>query len=245
MSEIKDVYSKISKEFNRTRWNVWANVGKFIDSFKSNTINGDIGCGNGDFLEYASSLGMKVIGIDIDENSLLIARSRGLKDSEFHNTTLIEFAKSEEIKFDFISMFEVFEHLDNPNETIQIIKNLLKKDGVFIGTLPNERRFCAKSLNLEYALPPYHLTFWIRKTWTKYLELNGFTTITCANTVYYGYLCDILYFRVLKSFQEIRKRKFLTFSTKVIFTIIKPIEAIIEKITKRSSSFYFEFQSKN
>ena len=36
-TNIKDVYSKISKEFNRTRWNVWPNVGNFIDSFEANT----------------------------------------------------------------------------------------------------------------------------------------------------------------------------------------------------------------
>ena len=63
MSEIKDVYSKIAKEFNRTRWNVWPNVGNFIDSFEPNTVNGDIGCGNGKNMLHRTK-DIKFIGVN-------------------------------------------------------------------------------------------------------------------------------------------------------------------------------------
>ena len=78
MSEIKNVYSKISKEFNRTRWNVWPNVGKFIDSFKSNTINGDIGCGNGKNMLHRTK-DIKFVGVDICPEFLDICVNKKLE----------------------------------------------------------------------------------------------------------------------------------------------------------------------
>jgi 2-polyprenyl-3-methyl-5-hydroxy-6-metoxy-1,4-benzoquinol methylase len=41
-------------------------------------------------------------------------------------------------KFDIILMFEVLEHLENPNKIIKKIKHLLKDDGVFIASTPNK-----------------------------------------------------------------------------------------------------------
>ena len=71
------IYSKISKEFSRTRWNVWPNVGNFIDSLDVNSFNGDIGCGNGKNMLHRSDI--KFIGMDICEELLNICKSRNLE----------------------------------------------------------------------------------------------------------------------------------------------------------------------
>jgi 2-polyprenyl-3-methyl-5-hydroxy-6-metoxy-1,4-benzoquinol methylase len=152
----------------------------------------DIGCGNGDFAEFVAEKNFKVTGIDIDEASIQNAKSRNLPNSEFIKSTLEDFCRNG-LKFDIVSMFEVFEHVDNPKETIELIKKVLKPKGIFIGSLPSEERYFAKKLNLEFALPPYHLSYWTKETWQHYLEhIHSFKKLHAENNVYFGYLCNIM-----------------------------------------------------
>lgn len=204
----------------------------------------DIGCGNGDFAEFAAGRGFSVTGIDIDQSSLKIARSRNLPNTNFLHSNLSDFIAKGQAQFDIVSMFEVFEHLDNPYETIQMIQKVLKPGGLFIGTLPNEHRYFAKKINLEFALPPYHLTYWTGETWTRYLELiHHFRKETCSDNVYYGYLSNILMEQSLQHFNLKEKKNVLRLMIASIFQALKKIETIIEKTTGRSSSFYFEFRT--
>jgi 2-polyprenyl-3-methyl-5-hydroxy-6-metoxy-1,4-benzoquinol methylase len=85
----------------------------------------DIGCGNGDFAEFASKRKFGIVGIDIDKASLKIANRRELENAQFINSTLLDFVKTNTEKFDIISMFEVFEHIKNPNQNFKSNKLLL------------------------------------------------------------------------------------------------------------------------
>jgi 2-polyprenyl-3-methyl-5-hydroxy-6-metoxy-1,4-benzoquinol methylase len=203
----------------------------------------DIGCGNGDFAEFAAQQGFNVIGIDIDKTSLQIAQSRNLMNVEFKNMTLFEFAtENPRVRFDIIAMFEVFEHVDTPNDTIVAIKKLLKSSGYFIGSLPNEHRFFAKKLNLLFALPPYHLTYWVKDTWHHYLSTkHGLIQHSTSNNVYFGYLTNIIYFKLLKAL-NVNEKSIVNTILKIIAYPIRKIEALIEKITDKGSSFYFEYK---
>jgi SAM-dependent methyltransferase len=217
--------------------------------FSENLLNGngkkllDIGCGNGDFAEFASKRGFEVSGIDIDEASLNIAKSRNLKNTIFFKTTLNSFILETSEKYDVVTMFEVFEHLDNPFETLQLIKQILKPGGLFIGTLPNENRFFSKKINLNFAEPPYHLTFWTKETWTTVLEMQGdFKMEKCSNNVYYGYLSNIALEKSLNKLNVRGKSKLINYSLTAFFLILKKIESLIERLMGKSSSFYFEFR---
>ncbi len=203
----------------------------------------DIGCGNGAFVAFADSKGYTCSGIDLDANSLEAARRRTYKHTTLSLSTLKDFiAVHPQQQFDVVSMFEVFEHLDNPKETIDLIKQILKPDGYFIGTLPNENRFFAKSYNLNFALPPYHLTYWRKESWKHYLEnFNGMKARLVENNVYYGYLSDLIFSKMTTRFR-IENNKYLLLPIKAVFKLTSAVESLVEKIGNKSSSFYFEIQ---
>jgi 2-polyprenyl-3-methyl-5-hydroxy-6-metoxy-1,4-benzoquinol methylase len=203
----------------------------------------DLGCGNGDFAEFAISRGFTVIGLDIDKEALKVAKSRNLENAEFLNSTLFEFLKyNPSTKFDLVSMFEVFEHVDTPNDTIAAIKQLLKPNGHFIGSMPNEDRYFAKKVNLTYALPPYHLMFWNKKSFDHYLSTkHGLAKHSSNNNVYYGYLTNTFYFRIINKF-NIGDTGLVNFLLQAIAFPIRKIEAIVEKATDKAGCFYFEYK---
>jgi 2-polyprenyl-3-methyl-5-hydroxy-6-metoxy-1,4-benzoquinol methylase len=244
-----DFYANANDNESSRRHNVISNWHKTHPTWNSKLLkNGsglnllDIGCGNGDFAEFADSNGFNVIGIDIDKSSLKIAQSRGLKNAKFINTTLVEFIKTNSLCFDFISMFEVFEHVDNPNETINLISQLLKPGGYFVGSLPNENRYLAKKVNLKFALPPYHLTYWTTKAWSTYLvKFHNFRLISINNNAYYGYISNIFYQKNLETL-NIKTGTLADFFLKCFWFSIKKIEILFEKLTRNASSFYFEFK---
>jgi alkylated DNA repair protein alkB family protein 8 len=45
--DIQNVYDNIAKDFDRTRYKIWPEIKKFINNLDSNSLVGDIGCGNG------------------------------------------------------------------------------------------------------------------------------------------------------------------------------------------------------
>ena len=44
---VKNVYEKIARHFDKTRFKVWPSVQKFIDNIPSHSLVLDVGCGNG------------------------------------------------------------------------------------------------------------------------------------------------------------------------------------------------------
>lgn len=216
-----------------------------VISNKEKTIL-DIGCGNGAFAEFASERGFNVIGIDIDTSSLKLAKSRNLKNTLFLNSNLEDFiVNNPGIRIDIITMFEVFEHLDNPSQTLQSVYNLLTPGGFFAGTLPNEDRYFAKKLNLKFALPPYHLTYWTNSSWVHFTTVvNQFKLKTCKNNVYYGYISNIFYEKLINKITNKRVYKIVNPIFKAVIYFTKILETIIEKVFSKSSSFYFELQKK-
>lgn len=101
----------------------------------------DIGCNRGLYSKLISELGFKeVLGIDIDGELIKVAKQNfeGLNDGK---SVKFELLNAEEIntskKYDFILCTEVIEHTQNQEKTIEVIRQLLNKDGVAIITLPN------------------------------------------------------------------------------------------------------------
>jgi SAM-dependent methyltransferase len=103
---------------------------RFLDQFKHARGKRllDVGCADGVLLEAFRALGNEVVGIDIDARSLRRAKDRRL---EVHESTLEQFAASgrTENVFDFITMFDVLEHLTAPMRVLALARSMLKLDG--------------------------------------------------------------------------------------------------------------------
>lgn len=195
----------------------------------------DLGCGNGSFIEFAERNGFECYGLDIDQTSIKGARSRNLQ-ARFENGFLNDLEKFPNFpeKFDVVTMFEVFEHIDNPLDIIAKISSLLTDNGYFIGSLPNIGRIKMWKYNMSYEKPPYHLTYWTIHSWKTFVERNQFTLTSAANNNYFGYISDVLRNKYSKGngLQKLVSQYFFAF-TKFF------IEAPIEKKLKNGAGFFF------
>lgn len=126
--KIEDIYSKISKEFSRTRWKVWPGVAEFIDSLEVNSINGDIGSGNGKNMLHRNDV--KFIGLDNCEDLIKICLSRNL---EVVKGDILNIPFEDKF-FDNIICIAVIHHLRSRDDRVQAIKELIriKKNKILI-----------------------------------------------------------------------------------------------------------------
>jgi SAM-dependent methyltransferase len=136
----------------------------------------DVGCGNGKFLMVAKGYGFDVWGIDIDRQSVEIAKS--VLGNNIHFMELgqfVKFAKERDLEFDVITFFEVLEHQDRPIEFLESIKTILKKGGYVAGSVPNRDRWIIDETEWDY--PPHHLLRFSKKSLETTLKVAGFSNI--------------------------------------------------------------------
>ena len=137
----------------------------------------DIGCGNGRFLQYLGIKGnFELHGIEREGNSAFrashIAGIRLLVSSLKQDTYPSN-------HFDAITLFHVFEHIDNPAEILQIIQKILKPGGVLVMSFPNidswqARWFKGDWLHLD---PPRHLFYFKPVDFIALMQLRGFELV--------------------------------------------------------------------
>ena len=109
---------------------IQALLGKRIWEETRDKIVIDFGCGDGeDAVEVASRGAKKVIGIDIRERALANARNTAAVRSVSERCT---FATETDEKADVILSIDAFEHFDDPEEILRIMRGLLKDHGCVI-----------------------------------------------------------------------------------------------------------------
>lgn len=105
---------------------VYTNKGKIVD----------IGSSVGTFLRVARKRGWEAIGIDPSVfDAAYCKKEHGLRIVN-KSIEIVDFPKE---SFDAINMNNVLEHLHNPLKILTKIRKWLKKDGVLLVQIPNER----------------------------------------------------------------------------------------------------------
>lgn len=104
-----------------------------LDKLENKKTLLDIGTGTGVFLRSCNNyLNLNMSAFDVNsrqkENILNIPNVNNFYTNSLQNITS---------KFDIISMIHVFEHIQKPLETLNILKNMLNKDGVIIIQVPS------------------------------------------------------------------------------------------------------------
>lgn len=132
--EMEKTYDGISCKYLKVQKDDWEDkkyVNSFISYLKPNSSILDIGCGTGELLEYFSSLGFKMMGIDISQEMVDISKKR-VTNSRILKMSLYDISKIDEI-FDGVVATFVFVHV--PKEKIcDVIRSItckLKRDGIF------------------------------------------------------------------------------------------------------------------
>jgi len=141
----------------------------------------DIGCGEGDFIEYAANRGCQVWGMDFSAEMIAMAKKRA-PQSKFFAGTLEEFLQEHPGgKFDGATMFEVIEHLSDPLSTLSEVKKLLKPGGRVIVSVPNQEAWPVSHF-VDH--PPHHLTWWNKEALILLAQKAGFEAESVKTTSY-------------------------------------------------------------
>lgn len=138
----------------------------------------DIGCGMGFFLEVAREWLCEVKGVEISEYASKYCQEK--LNLDVHYGTL-KTANYPSEYFDVITAFDVLEHLEKLPDFLSIVKNIMKKDGIFIVLVPNynstvfqmDRIICGLK---KAPMPnvPEHLTYFTIDSLERLLRKHGF-----------------------------------------------------------------------
>ncbi len=111
----------------------------------------DVGCGTGNFSIKLAKLGCKVVGIDISDEMLTIARkkAKGL-DIEFYNMDIYDL-DFDDNEFDAVFSMAAFEFIDKPQNAIEQLFSVTKEGAqILIGTISRDSKWGALYLSEEF-----------------------------------------------------------------------------------------------
>lgn len=149
---------------------------KILQKPKKNESVFDLGCGFGLESLYLSEKGYKVFGIDKSKHKINIAKklAKELRDIniEFQKDDIFEL-KNKYLKFDNAILFEVLEHVNNPQKMIHAVSKYIKKNGLLIISFPSKHQI--NSMSKEY-LGHVHSGY-DRKNINQYVKGSGMQII--------------------------------------------------------------------
>jgi SAM-dependent methyltransferase len=132
----------------------------------------DIGCAGGASLAVAKSLGFEPVGVE--PSRWMADYGRRTYGIEIHDGILKPgmFPPS---SFDFITMWEVLEHVTNPGELLRLVHELLTPDGTFVMSYPDFRGFVSRILGDRWPFwLSVHILYYDRGTIVRQLAACGF-----------------------------------------------------------------------
>lgn len=180
----------------------------------------DIGCGMGFFLMEMEKEGYKIKGFEISEYASSIA-SRKLNthvfSSDFLNTDCLH------TQFDIVTLWDLLEHLPDPESYLKKISQIIKSNGVLIIETLNTSSLTAKLLKEKWPLysPPYHIFYFTDKTISLLLKQAGFKLI--KRYPVQTYVKTFTGYRTLRYFKYPLVRKLIgIFFNDVVIYIAKP-----------------------
>ena len=152
----------------------------------------DIGCGGGLLTEGMATRGAQVIGIDMGNAPLSVARlhqhESGL-DIDYQQATAEQMAAGQAGNFDTVTCMEMLEHVPDPAATIAACAQLIRDDGrVFLSTINrNPKAYLFAIVGAEYLLRllprgthdyakfirPSEMETWAREAGLQLVDLTG------------------------------------------------------------------------
>lgn len=142
-----------------------ASYNRLLDKFekyrKTNHIL-DVGCGQGDFLIEAKRRGWAVHGTEYSPAAVVLCEAAEISVS----TGVLKAATFDPLKFDVVTSFEVFEHINNGFEEISTITEMLRGGGLFYLTTPNFNSVLRYLEGQEFRMIAYpeHISFYTSRS---------------------------------------------------------------------------------
>lgn len=184
-----DQYHASTDQVEKETWELWVKETEFDDKRRYEQLkdkcNGkrvlDFGCGNGGFLKRIQDRAIEAIGVELDDD----ARGHLSRDGLVIKKSITDF----EGKFDVITLFQVVEHLIDPDCELGKIRDQLKQGGVVVVETPNaEEALITKYHNREFM----DFTFWTDHVMlynsdnlNRLMEKNGFKVVDSSQVQRY------------------------------------------------------------
>lgn len=154
----------------------------------------DVGCGGGILCEGLAQRGARVMGIDMGEAPLAVARLHCLEsglDIEYRQTTAEELAAERPASFPIVTCLEMLEHVPGPAAVIQACADLAEPGGhLYFSTINrNPKAYAFAIIGAEYLLKllprgthdyakfirPAELAGWLRAAGLQLVGMTGLT----------------------------------------------------------------------
>ena len=117
----------------------------------------DVGCGGGVLTEAMAQRGAMVLGIDLADKPLKVARLHAIDSNarvEYRECAAEHLAAERPASFDIVTCMEMLEHVPDPAQTVQACASLTKSGGwIFFSTINrNVKAFALAIVGAEYVL---------------------------------------------------------------------------------------------
>jgi SAM-dependent methyltransferase len=139
----------------------------------------DVGCADGQFLTRAGALGHRVTGVDFSDEDVAAARALG------HEAYAADLSRENalvegERRFDAITLFQVIEHLEEPDLVFAGLSKLAAPGATLMLGCPSSRRYTRGFDHPErvgssdfWDAPPQHVLRWSPAALTAFLARHG------------------------------------------------------------------------
>jgi 2-polyprenyl-6-hydroxyphenyl methylase / 3-demethylubiquinone-9 3-methyltransferase len=117
----------------------------------------DVGCGGGILAEAMARAGASVVGIDLSEKALAVARLHQLESGvavDYRSVAAEALAAQEPASFDLVTCMELLEHVPDPASTVAACAKLLRPGAlaVFSTINRNPKAYLLAVIGAEYLL---------------------------------------------------------------------------------------------
>lgn len=189
----------------------------------------DVGCGTGGFLKFASANGFRAFGFDA--SSAQAQHAQSLFPEVRHATSIpdyLEIINQRGLKFDCITLWDVFEHIRNPVPFLQQLAGALEPGGHLFISVPNGRAIPWKIRIHRAWNKPLDLAPWEHVFYHSFRSLEKCIETSSLEAVDFGAVA--CYPRPLSLFELCRRAGFFmlgaipSFSPQIFAWARKPIE---------------------
>ena len=139
----------------------------------------DVGCADGQFLARATALGHRATGVDFSEEDIQAARGLGFEAWVADLSRENALSQSGR-RFGVITMFQVIEHLEEPDLVFEGLGKLAGPGAVLMLGCPSSRRYTRAFDHPEklgasdfWDAPPQHVFRWTPKALEAFLARHG------------------------------------------------------------------------
>lgn len=143
----------------------------------------DIGCADGQFLERGAVLGHHMTGIDFAEEDVADAQRRGL-NAYVADVEDLRRIFAGQLEFDIITLFQIIEHLNEPDKIFNQINTIVARDARLIVGCPSNLRYTRNYAHRQrvsrsdfWDYPPQHTMRWTPQALTTFLARHKWKVV--------------------------------------------------------------------